>query len=388
MANATPRDTRAGFDLFRSAGGASSLADLNQQLMRAGYGPVSQRTFTHYRRLIETGYNRYISINRFDVARASIAYQNASAMGRYRYRDTTLGVRIVFAKSSRLFEAYGNSTEVGDVGAVIEFSDEQVIQGLQNLKPSAGDMVTMRYLEAGRTIGGRVIESDLRSTPAIVEIEYARLMSIADIVAGSPLPTEPVQFTIVSQDDEVQTLDLVGRRFYHFFELLEGVRALANTAGSQRENPVYAPPPVLEQLVISSPAVLLVELPLEIVDLVPWALFTAAMLMAWQFPEKRKTWYEGTGQKETNELLALEKELKELEVEDRRQEVQLRREMIERLRSSFPENELSNNEIAQSVDEQILPNLRALGRTGVTAIETGGKGIERNTSTPYDQDES
>ncbi|MCP3938386.1 MAG: hypothetical protein GY708_23815 [Actinomycetia bacterium] len=48
MANATPRDTRAGFDLYRSAGGAISLDDLNEQLVEAGYGPVAQRTLTHY----------------------------------------------------------------------------------------------------------------------------------------------------------------------------------------------------------------------------------------------------------------------------------------------------------------------------------------------------
>ncbi len=107
MANATPRDTRAGFDLYRAAGGSLSLDDLNEQLIEAGYGPVARRTFTHYRHLIEAGYNRYISINRFDVTRASVAYENASAMGRYRYRETNVGVRIVFAKSSRLFEAFG-----------------------------------------------------------------------------------------------------------------------------------------------------------------------------------------------------------------------------------------------------------------------------------------
>ena len=70
MANATPRDTRAGFDIYQSADGAISLDDLNARLARAGYGPVARRTLTHYRHLVEAGYNRYIAINRFDVARA------------------------------------------------------------------------------------------------------------------------------------------------------------------------------------------------------------------------------------------------------------------------------------------------------------------------------
>jgi len=383
MANATPRDTRAGFDLYRSAGGVISLRDLNDHLLEAGYGPVAQRTLTHYRHLVEAGYNRYISINRFDVARASVAYENASAMGRYRYRAASLGVRIVFAKSSRLFEAYGEATEVGDVGAIVEFTDEEVTEGLKSLKPRAGDMVTIRYLEAGRTVGGRVIESDLKSSPAIVEIEYARLTSIADIGGGTPLPTRPIRFTIIGQQDEIQTLDLVGRRFYHFFELLEGVRALTNTAGSQIREPVYAPPPVLDRMTIASPAVLLIQLASEIMELVPWALAAGALSKAWQFPEKRKTWYEGTGQKKQNELTDLEIELKQLEVESQEQEAQLRQEMIERVRSGFSEIELSDDEIEQAINEHVLPHLRALGRTGVTAIETGDE-VEDPTSLESD----
>ncbi|HMR94442.1 MAG TPA: hypothetical protein PKE05_02810 [Microthrixaceae bacterium] len=44
MANASPRDTRAGFDIFRSSGGSLSLDELNAQLYEAGYGPVAERT--------------------------------------------------------------------------------------------------------------------------------------------------------------------------------------------------------------------------------------------------------------------------------------------------------------------------------------------------------
>lgn len=51
MANATPRDTRAGFDIYRAAGGDLSLDELNAQLYEAGYGPVSNRTLDHYRNL-------------------------------------------------------------------------------------------------------------------------------------------------------------------------------------------------------------------------------------------------------------------------------------------------------------------------------------------------
>ncbi len=160
MANATPRDTRAGFDVYRSAGGVISRDDLNARLFEAGYGPIAKRTFDHYRKLTDAGYTRYISINRFDIARAAAPFENSSAKGRYDYRHADLGVNVIFAKSSRLFEASGRSTEIGEVGAIIQFSEPAVIEGLEQVKPQAGDMVTIRYLEAGRSASGRVIDVD------------------------------------------------------------------------------------------------------------------------------------------------------------------------------------------------------------------------------------
>lgn len=81
MANASPRDTRAGFEIYRSSGGNLSLDELNRRLAESGHGPVAQRSLNHFRRLLETGYDRYVSINRFDIARASEPYESAAASG-------------------------------------------------------------------------------------------------------------------------------------------------------------------------------------------------------------------------------------------------------------------------------------------------------------------
>lgn len=129
MPNATPEDTRAGFELYRSMQPPVDHALLNARLTAAGYGTVAKRTFEHYGKLVREGYNRYIAINRFDVARASRAYENASAMARYRYLDANVGVRVVFMGANRLFEALGRATLVSDPGAVIEFSAPETVQG-------------------------------------------------------------------------------------------------------------------------------------------------------------------------------------------------------------------------------------------------------------------
>jgi hypothetical protein len=368
MANATPRDARAGFDIFRSAGGQITLEELTNRLVQAGYGPVAKRTFDHYHSLVDAGYNRYVAINRFDVARASVPYENASAIGRYDYYEVDLGVNVIFAKGSRLLEASGRANETGEVGAMLRFFDAEVVEGLKKLKPQPGNMVTIRFLEAGRTIGGRVIDADLRSDPATVEIEYSRLLSIAEIGIGDRLPVREIQFVLRGPEDSIQTLDVVNRRLYHFFELIEGVRSLVNEAGSRQEDPVYAEPPVLRSLSVASAAQLLLEVADRLGDLLPFALIAAVLKIAGAVPAKRKEWYEGTGQKHRNRLSVIETELKQLELDARREEAALRTEMITRMRSIFPQTTLSDEEMAKLISEYVVPPLRALGEIGIANL--------------------
>ncbi|MGI8985008.1 MAG: hypothetical protein ACR2HM_10850 [Acidimicrobiales bacterium] len=343
---------------------------MNAKLYEAGYGPVASRSFAHYRRLLEAGYRRYISINRFDVAHAATPFEGASANGRYDYRAADLGVNVIFAKSSRLFEASGRATEIGDVGAILQFSEPEVIDGLGKVKPQPGDMVTVRYLEAGRTVGGRVIEADLKSSPALVEVEYARLLSIADVGVGVPLDVTVVRFVLQGPDDQIQTLDLVGRRLYLFFEVIEGLRALSNDASARQPHPAYAPPPVLRRLSVASPADVLIELVPQIKAMMPLALVAVVLKGAWEFPSKRKEWLEGSGLAKQNTLLDLEVELKEIEVQRKQKEAELRSEMIGRARVAFPESEITDEEATQAIDGFVLPPLRALGRIGVIKLHT------------------
>lgn len=386
MANASPRDTRAGFDVYKSAGGEISLDDLNARLYEAGYGPVAKRTLDHYRKLIDAGYTRYISINRFDVARAAAPFENASAKGRYDYRGADLGVNVIFAKSSRLFEASGRATEIGEVGAIIEFSESEVIDGLGQMKPQPGDMVTIRYLEAGRSASGRVIEVDLKNEPAVVEVEYARLLSIADIGVGDQLEVADTRFVLSGPEDQAQTLDLVGQRLYLFFEVVEGVRALSNSASARQPAPAYAPPPVLRRLSVASPADLLVELVPQMASMMPLALIAVVLKAAWDLPAKRKEWLEGTGQKKQNSLADLEIQMKELDLQTKKEEAALRSEMIERLRAAFPSSELTDEEAAQAIDDFVLPPLRALGRSGVVSLAAPDEPAEGNPDSKSDAD--
>ena len=368
MANASPRDTRAGFDIFRQAGGDITLADLNQKLLDAGYGPVADRSIKHYRSLLTAGYGRYISINRFDIARASAPYDDASSNPRYRYTDVDTGVLMVIAKGSKLYEAAGRATALGETGAIVRIIDAEYTQGLASLKARAGDMVSLRFPESGRSVHGRLVELDLASDPALLEVDYTGLVSLAELEVGLPMPVLRASYRLGGAEEEELTIDVLGRRIYEFFEIVEEARALVNrvASGAGTSAPNYAPPIVLESLRVASPAEFVVSLTGLVQHLLPVGLLTAVIRGAALFIDKRKVWHEGTGVALDNRAKLAETELKELQVEQARAEAELIKAAADSLTREFPAADRS--EIEQTVRLRIIPPLRSLGESGVESI--------------------
>lgn len=397
MANATPRDTRAGWDFFVQSGGDITLGDLNAKLAQAGYNPVHDRTIRHYHNLLRAGYTRYISINRFDVAHAAEPYESPSAKGRYSYRTVDVGVQVTFAKSSTLFETIGRAIEVGDVGAVLMFEDDIVRQGLEKLRPALGDMVSIRFLEAGTTVAGRITEADLKSIPSRIEVEYSQLTSIAEIAKGESLSTTEARFVLIPDESFENTIDLAGRRLYLFFELIEGFRAIVNSAGAEQVQPVYADPPVLTGLSIASPAVIVIQLADAAKALFPYGVLTSVLVAAGRAIDKRKVWHEGSKEKyeakQANEkakrdkektkqeeaktslatlevrLKTAEVEVKEAEAELAKQQADLKQEVLNRLHSQLPQTAVSDHTASALIDAEIVTVLEKLADSGISRIQ-------------------
>ena len=364
MANATTRDARAGFAIYLQSSEGVTLDEINARLEASRYGTVAQRTLTHYRKLVSAGFNRYISINRFDVARASRAYENMSSLGRYRYRPTRQEISIVFAKGSRFFEARGYVVEVGDVGAMIEFSDEHQIVGIQRFKPSRGDRVILSYAGSIEASTGVVVDSDLESDPVLVEIEHARLISVAEIEDLPSLPTTSFRFRLIAASDNTITIDVLGRRLQHFFDLLEGVRALLNEAGRQSDAYAYAAPPVVMEIRLASPAVLLIQLPPELVSIISWSLLAGILATT-----MRKKWHEGTLIKKQGGIVDAEIERRELDLVSDHQEYEFRADLINNVRERLPRTTISDEQIVKILDAHVLPSSRALARTDIREID-------------------
>ncbi len=364
MANAKTRDARAGFAIFLQHQGNIELEAINMRLEKSGYGPVSPRMVTHYRNLVRAGFNRYISINRFDVARASRAYENMSSLGRYRYRSVSQPVNMIFMKNDRLFQTQGLMVEVSDVGAVIEISENAALDELRTFRPAYRDAVILHHEDRSDAIKGRLMEVDLERSPAIVEVEHSSLTSIADIDNANLLSTRLFRFTLVSEQDSEITFDVLGRRLHHFFDILEGLRSLLNEAGRYSDQYTYAPPPVIEEVRLSSPAHLALQIAPELVSLVSWPLIGGILIAS-----LRKQWHQATLSKKQGRLADVELEIRQLELDSKRQEAELRAAVIDNVRNQLPESTISDDQMGKIIDAYVLPSSRALGRAEVQAID-------------------
>ena len=366
MANATYRDCRAGFDVFMRHGGGLSQNELNVELIEAGYNIVSDRTFGHYRKLLRAGFDRYISINRFDISRAAIPFEDSSANPRYNFAPSDQGVRMLLAKGSDLYVAAGRSSQLGEVGCVVRVMEPEFVEGLRRLRVGAGNMVSVRFMESGVTVEGRLVEVDLESSPAHLEIEFSIVTSLYEVGIRSPIPMVSSRVTLQSADSELIQLDVASRRLFHFFDLVEGLRSVLNHSLSSETKSNYAEPPVLVQLQVASPALLDILGAPELVDLLRIAGKGLIAFALYQLPQRRKEWFEGTGKNLENELLRQKLEEGKLALQERRSTTELKDAIAHRLGMAGSKKA---DELGRAVEEHVVPALMRLARQGVSALD-------------------
>ena len=362
MANATTRDARAGYVIYRRALGALTRDEVNEALLEQGHSAVAPRTFGHYRKLYRAAAARYIPINRFDVARASRPYDNFPDLGRYNYRDARGPVTITFPSLPSCPTVIGYATSAGDVGAVIELPRSALPQELLARPPRRGESLAIQYGQGPASELATLVDADLDTDPANIEVHHRRLVSLAAL-GVEPLPTlTRAHFTLTAAEDSPTTLDVVGRRLYYFFELIEGVRSLINVAAADTAAAPYAPPPVVNQVRVSSPAVVTLDVVETIVKIVPWGLLTVYLTrFVTRFPAMRREWYEGTQRR-----VDAQRSEVALAVEKDRQELQSG--IISELRDRVDIGTISDDVLLRHLEQYVLRPTGLLASSNVTDI--------------------
>ena len=233
MQNATPRDTRAGFEIFLGLCrivplenlryvpvdllqrmqfgrfGYVNVENVNRWLERSGYRPVSKTTFEHYSKLVNAGYDRYISERRYEAGRAVQAYDSFSDLSRYKHQTARQGIKVAF-EGSYGPALDGDLISGGEAGAIVEFSGPRFREKLSILNPQRGDAATLNYDNLRLGVGSKIVACDLTNSPAVVEFGHTRLVSLTDLNGLPPALTVPVRFTLVT-DDYCSRADGCGR---------------------------------------------------------------------------------------------------------------------------------------------------------------------------------
>lgn len=362
MANATPADARAGWEVFRASGFEASLDDINHSLVAAGYGRISPRMYRHYHNLASAGYNRYISINRFDVERASQPYESLSSNARYRYFDARAGVRVTFPRGRRLVEAYGRADRVGETGLMLIFDTPEVVAALQKSnKPRLGETVRIDFLDPPRQVDGRILEVEAHKADLVLEVEFTRLQSIAEYVGRTPLQLSRHSIRLIPMADQPDTVDVIGRQLFYLFEVVEAGRAFVNEAARLSSNTdAYAPVARVESLRMSSPLVAILGVPTPVALAVASGLGLLSLAAAWERWRKQRL-------ENNSREVDLQVQRAKAKVEEKKAELQV--QILNQAREQFTLTDEHAEEIVSLADRQLFERVIDLSQQQVERAE-------------------
>jgi hypothetical protein len=360
MPNATPADCRAGWQIYKSSGFTLPLAAINEALVLAGYGAVSQRMYQHYKGLANAGYDHYVSVNRFDIARAAMPFESGAAVGRYIYHQSEVGVKVTFVRRDEFFEAYGIAKEISEVGAMLHF-DQQVAGAILRSKLSIGDPLLVAFLDPPASAPARVTEVDkTRAAEPTVEVEFTRLHSVLEFTGQTALPRGRYLVKASSPEEAQKTADVVGRRIYYLLEAIDASRAAVNAFLEDDEHGYYAEPTGLNSLQVESPLQIVFEVPDAVANVlraaIPALLFYIAVQKA-RFSKSDADYRE----EEVNE-----KRIKNRILKFRADTLEILHQNLRTLIGNNPDGSLRAERI---IERQVLPSLEKLASQGVTDID-------------------
>ncbi|MHB1980329.1 MAG: hypothetical protein ACYCOS_01235 [Sulfobacillus sp.] len=286
---------------------------------------------------------------------------------------------VIIAKRNRLYEAIGTAVEIGDTGATLRFEDKAYIENLRRLKPQPGSVVTVHFLDTDRASTARLVDPPiLVDKKLFMDVEYMRLLSLATVTSDVTLAkTVEVRYRLITDSSESLTIDLVGRRLYHFFELLEGARSLANASKPQEGKREYTAPFVLKSLTVRSPMSVVAQLYPVVEELigVMGALVALAKVAA---SVRRDIANADLAERQIAltdrqiELTETEIELSRLDLEIKKGEDRVIRDLITRTREASPECKLTDTQLRDFVRKHLIPPATKLGESGVDNISAEG----------------
>ena len=256
-------DALAGWEIFHGRNGQVSRAQLNAGLRSRNKEPISERTYSHYRKLRRLGYDDYVSINRLDIRHANEAVFDSA--DRARYTDTALSspARLVIPSAT------GVSVLTGDVGRISEgyatlrvAATEAARSAARAIKYDKGILI---FDQVGVERAVEVTEALDRGSQLDLILAFRSLLDVSLVAPRTEMPSASANIR-VNLGVEAPLFELVVA-LHRTFDLFESVRGVLDLAvqGGPGSAPQHWPAPRVKRLAFSNPLELLLISALGIV---------------------------------------------------------------------------------------------------------------------------
>lgn len=281
---ATTKDAEVGWELFRDSDYSLSLTEINDELARLGYGKVSKRMYSHYRKLRRLGYELYIPINQLDVKTLADPVWGKAVRGRYLPLpiDISVALRIYVGDDAVLLR--GIASEVSDGEALVVLRGPEALAFFDEAK--ATDRNCDFIVEAtGEVVEAKITRVTVSSESGTVAVRM--LFEEFDAVARvTNLPSAPVaELSLIFGQGSGDTLAELAQDTYWLFQAVEAMRVAAqdllDVMGGSGQ--VALSPPRVRRLRKGS---------IDIAIDGPQAVMAASAALVLAIAEGRRRWYE------------------------------------------------------------------------------------------------
>ena len=214
------RPAAIGWGLFRESGFTLTRNEVNAQLTDMGLKAIQKRTYDHYGRLVRHGFQRYITINQFDVHQLRNPVWSSALRRRYRLRPSEVEATL------RLLDPDGDGdrTVTAHVSAV---SDALILIKDTELTPDDENSHGVLVMGEGGELLSVVVDL-VTGGGTGAELTVLGHVDVSEANDLEELPERRMTLTIDRAD--ASSLAETARTVYQAFQLIESVRILCDAA--------------------------------------------------------------------------------------------------------------------------------------------------------------
>lgn len=222
---ASREDAEAGWEIFKSGNFGLTRSDVNEALIRNGYGPIADRTYRHYHKLQRFGYDYYLPINQLDVKTLDNPFWDQAVRGRYTPLPARLEVRLTTFAEEGVETLEGTVVRLSDGEGVVRLAGEDAVRFFSDLERK-DQTVELQFVDTDEIVvcTAQRLSLDVDARVATVRVSFSEASAV-DQLPGPPA-LDVVVLSYQSLGPGSHPMAVVVEQFYWLFQAVEGMRVV------------------------------------------------------------------------------------------------------------------------------------------------------------------